>query len=369
MKYYLKTLNLIFLFSFLGPVCVQAQQGFTINGQVEGLEAQTVQLDYRSPSNSTVHLTSKVDNGSFKFEGQLTQPTMVTLKADDDSFAENFLLENATLKIKGAVKDGEINIEITGSKLPLQYEKLMHNAGSAMGDLGGINKELVKAMKNNDIQKTIEYQKKRLQSIERYEHHFEEFIKTHPDNYLSLIAMQRIMRGKNYVYIHELFDGLSPKIKNTPTGQNIMKSINKRKNTAIGKMAPVFTEKSPDGEPVSLKDFRGKYVLLDFWASWCGNCRALTPHMKEIYSKYKDKNFTILAVSLDMEHQDWVNAIEEDHLPWAQMSDLKGWKNEAAQVYHISALPRSYLIDPEGKIIAQDLHYEKLENKLEEIFN
>ncbi len=136
----------------------------------------------------------------------------------------------------------------------------------------------------------------------------------------------------------------------------------------VGGEAPNFTQKNPDGEGISLSDFRGKVVLIDFWASWCGPCRQENPNVVRMYNKYKDEGFEILGVSLDRDKTRWLGAIEKDGLTWPHVSDLKGWQNAVAQQYGVRSIPHTVLLDAEGNIIARNLRGSALEQKLEEIF-
>ena len=135
-----------------------------------------------------------------------------------------------------------------------------------------------------------------------------------------------------------------------------------------GAEAPVFSLKTPEGEEVSLKEYRGKITLIDFWASWCGPCRRENPNVVKMYNKYKSKGFEIIGVSLDRQKDAWVKAISKDGLTWKHVSDLKGWKNAVAQAYSVSSIPHTVLVDREGKIIARNLRGAMLEAKLIEIF-
>lgn len=136
-----------------------------------------------------------------------------------------------------------------------------------------------------------------------------------------------------------------------------------------GRVAPDFTQLTPEGESLSLSDLRGKYVLIDFWASWCGPCRRENPNVVRMYDTYKDKGFEILGVSLDRDKGRWLAAIEKDQLTWQHVSDLKGWSNAVAQQYSIRSIPRTILLDPEGRIIAKNLRGASLEAKLQELFD
>lgn len=136
-----------------------------------------------------------------------------------------------------------------------------------------------------------------------------------------------------------------------------------------GRVAPDFTQLTPEGEEMSLSDLRGKYVLIDFWASWCGPCRRENPNVVRMYKAYKDKGFEILGVSLDRDKDRWLAAIEKDQLTWRHVSDLKGWSNAVAQQYSIRSIPRTILLDPEGRIVAKNLRGASLEAKLKELFD
>jgi thiol-disulfide isomerase/thioredoxin len=195
------------------------------------------------------------------------------------------------------------------------------------------------------------------------------FISKYPASFSAVYVLDVNSRNLDMMELETLYAMLSPGYKDSRNGRQIAAAIDGKKVTAVGKIAPDFAQPDTLGQMVKLSDFRGKYVLLDFWASWCGPCRAENPNVVKVFNAYKDKGFTVLGVSLDQpgKRDAWLSAVRHDGLAWTQVSDLKFWGNAVAVLYGVSAIPANLLLDPQGKIIAKDLHGEALRSKLNEV--
>ncbi|HUX84763.1 MAG TPA: TlpA disulfide reductase family protein, partial [Chitinophagaceae bacterium] len=195
------------------------------------------------------------------------------------------------------------------------------------------------------------------------------YVNANPSSVIGAWAVTR-----NFLYepdanlLSTLFQSMDSSVKQTSYGKLIDTTMQIARELEIGKVAPDFTQNDPQGKPISLSSLRGKYVLIDFWASWCGPCRAENPNVVKAYNQNKDKGFTILGVSLDKKKEPWIKAIQDDHLDWNQVSDLNFWNNQVAKQYGIRAIPSNFLLDKDGKILYRNLRGKKLDLALSGIF-
>ncbi|WP_160717135.1 TlpA family protein disulfide reductase [Chitinophaga solisilvae] len=193
-----------------------------------------------------------------------------------------------------------------------------------------------------------------------------QYVGKNPGSYAAAIILQRNSGAVDSKTLESLYQRLTPAIKSLREAKDVATEISARKLSTVGSTPADFTLKNGDEQPVKLSAFRGKYLLIDFWASWCGPCRAAFPHMRELYAKYKDKNFEILSISTDRDKAAWLKAMKEENNPWPQAHDGQGTVSK--KQFNVQLLPTLYLISPEGKIIAQKPDEAAIDKKLAAIF-
>lgn len=382
----MKKRNLVILMMVAVFGGAQAQNtGYRLTVKLNGLKnsSKAYLVTAFGWSNQQVIDSAEARNGRFLLTGTAAEPLKTQLVIDHmgQGLASLGQLRNADFLVV-YLEQGEILITgddsvkhatITGSALNLEYAKYQQAVLSGAEKIEKeINAEYLAASKEkrSDTSFRAGLMAEMKKAIEGRDSLKDVYVRQNPGSYLSLEAL-RELAGKDIdvTKIEPIFRGLSPGLRKSKAGMDFAKLLYDDGPTAIGAIAPDFTENDVDDHPVKLSDFKGKYVLLDFWASWCGPCRAENPNVVKAFNKYKDKNFTVLGVSLDQpgKKDAWLAAIKKDGLPWTQVSDLKFWNNAVAKLYGITAIPQNFLIDPRGRIVGKNLRGEALEKKLEEV--
>jgi peroxiredoxin len=335
---------------------------------------------------SGLYDSAVIKDGRFAFTLPFKEPGLYMFYSQKEMIANGgyspfgiMVTEPGTIKIDADVENFA-GTKVSGSKENELYKSFSEKSGKArqkvMDELNQkYGKEFV--MNRNPDTSSARYkqllqdyqqlsdasQKEQLQNLKQ-------FIKANPKTFSSVFLLNRNATIIESEDLESLYASLPPDYKDTHSGKSITSVIEARKITAIGKTAPDFSQPDTVGNVVKISDFRGKYVLVDFWASWCGPCRAENPNLVKTFNEYKDKGFTVLGISLDQpgKKDAWLAAIHKDGLTWTQVSYLKFWDNEVAILYGIKAIPANLLLDAEGKIIAKDLRGEDLSKKLSELF-
>ena len=363
------------------PALAMAQAGdFTIKGKVAKLNDPAIAFLRYAVDGDAVTDSVVLKDGAFEFKGKVPGPTRASIILYHEGKkaglrvvdALTVFLEPATIKLSS--NDSLKSASIKGSSINTDNQALNEQLKGVTAKSSALNDKYraLTADQRKDKAIMADLEKESDAIGEERKVIQKAFIDKHPDSYISLDALRSYAGyAPEYEPTKKIFDGLSERLRTSTAGVKYAESLDKVKFTSIGAIAPEFTQNDTSGIPVKLASFRGKYVLIDFWASWCGPCRAENPNVVKAFNNYKDKNFTVLGVSLDQPtaKDKWLKAIYADNLAWTHVSDLKYWKNDVAVQYGIQAIPQNFLIDPQGKIIAKNIRGEELEKKLGEFIN
>jgi thiol-disulfide isomerase/thioredoxin len=369
--------NIILLTMMLTGYYGSAQTNFSITGNIPPkLDVKKVYLTYRLEGKDYQD-SSGIVNDTYSFKGSIPEATLVHLAAGYNKETEfKFSRDVAGLYIEASDitvnhLDSFSQTTVQGSKSQDTYLKMkvrLKKSNDELLRLGEQYNQYMTEGKKEEVKKTVAeidkimiYQRSILQDL---------FLENISSPFAIHILTSYDYTGAEPEKVDSLFAMLEPKARSGPTGIKLSAKLDKQKRLGIGRVAPEFTQADTAGIPVSLSSFRGKYILIDFWASWCGPCRDENPYVVKAFNTYKDKGFHVLSVSLDKKDSrgKWLKAIHDDHLNWTHVSDLQYWDNAVALQYSIESIPQNFLLDPIGKIIAKNLRAEALEKALEEIY-
>lgn len=344
---------------------LKAQQSFTVKGSIRGAQENAkVSIRLDSPESKAL-AESVIKKGKFELKGNLPETAIYVLSVDGASQPLGIFLEAGTAEVSGHV-DTLSRAVIKGSAIHDEFMQFRSSFDPYFMKLDQLGKQLsnpAMQLKQDSLYNLI-----RNLATE---------INTKADTYVAEhnnSAVTPLLLYFTYSFFQQAeildtrFTQLTPAAQQSYFGRLVGGIVKENRIGAVGYEAVDFTQADTSGNPVSLQSFRGKYVLVDFWASWCGPCRMENPNLVAAYNKYKAKNFTVLGVSLDRDRGKWLEAIALDGLTWTHVSDLKFWNNEAARIYKISSIPQNLLIGPDGVIIAKNLRGEELQMRLEELF-
>jgi peroxiredoxin len=344
-----------------------ARQGsYTINGNINGLKGEVILYTLNDAGVPAPSDTVSTENGEFTFKGSVATPYMARLTLNG-ARAPEFFLENTAITITGQV-DSLGKLTFSGSKL----QDIVNGVNEKVNALNPQMKELFdafqKAQAAND-EGALAVLEARQDSLEHVQMDIQkQAVAANSSNAAGpYFAYKRL---RYYLELDEMkamaaaFQGDA--LKDIYATQ-LNDYIKVQETVAVGQIAPEFEMENPDGKIIKLSDYRGKYLMIDFWASWCGPCRRENPNVAKLYNSVKGRDFDILGVSLDTDRESWLKAIKDDGLVWHHVSDLKGWDNRVAKLYGVSSIPHTVLLDKEGKIIGKNLRGEQLSEKIKEL--
>ena len=309
--------------------CQEAPKGYVINGEVTGRTEGKVYLkSFRNKMFFDVD-TAELKEGKFTFKGEVDQPLLFGLATEDMNYPVQFFVENTNMDVRIS-NDGE-TITVRNSPVNTIFQE---NAEKVFEEGYDIDSLITK------------YPASPAAAFYLYRYF----------TYQLPLDELKATRAK-----------ISSELAGCPYVKDLDGIIKQLENVQIGKVAPEFSLPDTAGVSVSLSDFRGKYVLLDFWASWCPPCRAEMPNLVKAYKDYKDKGFDIVGISLDSKADAWAKGVKDLNITWTQLSDLKGWQNSGAALYGVNSIPHTVLVDKDGTIIAKNLHGQELEDKIKEV--
>lgn len=340
---------------------------FVINGEIKGKESGKIQLMKFVNGQWITEDSTSITKGKFKLTGKADLPELRVVAMEPHKMIAQFFAENGTITLK-AEADSLNKTVIKGSNSNEEFKIYQQELMNLSKDSKGLQQRYMAAQSSGDqdgMKKTqIDYEAM-VQNLNVYA---KNFIREHKNSTVSpLIALMQFGQTIKASEIDTLIAFLDPSIRASIYVTELKKMADKMRATDVGSIAPDFTLPTPEGNTFTLSSTRGKYVMIDFWAAWCQPCRHENPNVVALYGKYKDKGFDVVGVSLDREKEAWVKAIADDQLAWHQVSELKFWQSEIAQKYGVTAIPCTFLLDKEGKIIAKNLRGEDLAKKLEEL--
>jgi peroxiredoxin len=372
---YMKKIFVYLLFAATIISCSKVgEDEFLLKGTIDGIpDGKMVILEKFDDSLGIISVdTTHIKSGKFSFKGNILEPEMHLVKVEDAQNGSYVILENGEINLE-IVKDSTFKNKMSGTYNNDQFyefnQKSLKNEQKKK-DFSKYNQtKFLDAQKINDsatmksIQAAYEKMEKDIQK------EAEEYIKSHPKSIISALLTKSFFNEfePNISKIEALFNSLDESIKNTKIGNSILKNLNDFKRVDVGKRAPEFSAPNPDGKIISLKESLGKVTIIDFWASWCAPCRKENPNMVKIYNEFHDKGLNIIGVSLDKEASKWKAAISTDKLTWTHVSNLKQWDDPIAAQYGVNSIPKTFILNQYGIVVAKDLSGESLKIKIKEL--
>ncbi len=380
----MKKLLILLVVTLVFASCNESKEtGYVINGNAEGIHngvrVRLAQIDEKGKQ--VIKDSAVVMDGKFNIKGAVEEPGVYFLSADGTPGNMVFMLENSDINIDFNSKM-PMDSKVTGSESNKSYEDFQNGMLEFRKEGEAIMKRF-QELGQEPAPETRDSIKKAMDNMRQRQLAYPlSFVENNNDSYfsLNLIQLESSRPTFDVVKYKEIFESFPANLKESKRGQivkqrldELYKEYEKIAHLDVGKIAPNFESKTPEGETVSLNDLKGKVTIIDFWAAWCGPCRRENPNVVKVYEQYHDKGLEIIGISLDgaPNQKDpkkaWLDAIEKDGLEWNHLSSLMYFNDPVAKQYNIKSIPATYILDQEGKIVAKNLRGAALELKIKEL--